>query len=75
MFYTVFFLLKRVEPMEEEKNIRLLYFGEIHEKIKIVNCPRTCANVTHGVAVKITVCKHGLTISNEQSTLEVSFKG
>ena len=64
--------------MEEEKDIRLLYFGEIHDKIKrfnLVICPRTYTNVTHGVAIKITVCKHGLTISNGQSTLEISFKG
>ena len=64
--------------MEDEKNIRLLYFGEIHDKIKSFNlviCPRTCANVTHKVAIKIQVCKHGLTISNGQSTFQVSFKG
>jgi hypothetical protein len=64
--------------MERGEDTQLLYFGEIHEKIKVFNLvidPSSCVDDEHVACVKLKIDKHGLSVFKAESIIEVPFKG
>ena len=63
--------------MADGKSTRLLYFGEIHQKIKVFNLViRTSfVDVKHVACVKLKVGKRGIALFYDGSKFEIPFKG
>ena len=66
--------------MEYLKDMQLLYFGEIHEKIKIFNLvidTYSCLKGEHvdNDKVQFKVYENGLSVFNAESMFEIPFKG
>ncbi|CAB3991506.1 Hypothetical predicted protein [Paramuricea clavata] len=63
--------------MERAEDTQLLYFGEIHEKIKVFNLvidPSSCVDDKHVASVKLKVDQNGLSVFKAESIIEVPFK-
>ena len=58
--------------MECVKGTRLLYFGEIHEKINVFNL---VIETFWDCDVKLKVRKHGLSVFMGETEMELPFKG
>ena len=58
--------------MECVKDTRLLYFGEIHEKINVFNL---VIETFWDCDVKLKVRKHGLSVFMGETEMELPFKG
>ena len=58
--------------MECVKDTRLLYFGEIHEKINVFNL---VIETFWDCDVKLKVRKHGLSVFMGEAEMELPFKG
>ena len=54
------------------KDTRLLYFGEIHEKINVFNL---VIETFWDCDVKLKVRKHGLSVFMGETEMELPFKG
>jgi hypothetical protein len=61
-----------------EKDVRLSYFGEIHERIKVFNLiidPFVFVYDQHVADVELKIEKNGLTFCEEKRKINVPFKG
>ena len=64
--------------MECVEDTGLLYFGEIHEKIKVFNLvidPCSFVDDKHVASVMLKVDKHGLSVFIGEWKTDVPFKG
>ena len=64
--------------MKCKRDAELLYFGEIHEKIKVFNLvidPYVFVCDEQMASVRLTIDKHGLSFLNGKRRIDVPFKG